>query len=382
MRIALALGLCLLAGAASATPRARSDAKAEAPAPAPVKSAQESYRSRLNENVVTIMAGRPNGTDLEIAADIAAVLDDGETLRILPMVGKGAAQNVRDVMFLRGVDMGITQANILRYFAKSGELGSNFVNQITYIAKLFTEEIHILARPDITDIKQLDGKKVNFGDEGSGTDITAHLIFEAFGITVQVVHLPDADAILKLQSGEIAAALILGAKPMSGLATLKDAYGLKLLPIPYAKDLENDYYPATLSHDDYPALIADGARVDTVAVCTVLVAFNWPQDGARYQRLSKFVDAFFGKFDQFFAPPRNPKWREVNFAATLEGWHRSPLAQAFIDRAKVAGQTAAKGNFEAFLAQNTEANAAPASDADRANLFRAYLEWSKGQHSN
>ena len=382
MRIALALGLCLLAGAASATPRARSDAKAEAPAPAPVKSAQESYRSRLNENVVTIMAGRPNGTDLEIAADIAAVLDDGENLRILPMVGKGAAQNVRDVMFLRGVDMGITQANILRYFAKSGELGSNFVNQITYIAKLFTEEIHILARPDITDIKQLDGKSVNFGDEGSGTDITAHLIFEAFGITVQVVHLGDADAILKLQSGEIAAALILGAKPMSGLATLKDAYGLKLLPIPYAKDLENDYYPATLSHDDYPALIADGARVDTVAVCTVLVAFNWPQDGARYQRLSKFVDAFFGKFDQFFAPPRNPKWREVNFAATLEGWHRSPLAQAFIDRAKAAGQTAAKGNFEAFLAQNAEANAAPASDADRANLFRAYLEWSKGRHSN
>jgi len=382
MRIALALGLCLLAGAASATPRSKSDAKAEAPAPAPVKSAQESYRSRLNENVVTIMAGRPNGTDLQIAADIAAVLDDGESLRILPMVGKGAAQNVRDVMFLHGVDMGITQANILRYFAKSGELGSNFVNQITYIAKLFTEEIHILARPDITDIKQLDGKKVNFGDEGSGTDITAHLIFEAFGITVQVVHVPDADAILKLQSGEIAAALILGAKPMSGLAALKDAHGLKLLPIPYAKDLENDYYPATLSHDDYPALIADGARVDTVAVCTVLVAFNWPQDGARYQRLSKFVDAFFGKFDQFFAPPRNPKWREVNFAATLEGWHRSPLAQAFIDRAKAAGQTAARGNFEAFLAQNAEANAAPASDADRANLFRAYLEWSKGQHSN
>ena len=62
----------------------------------------QSYRSQLNENVVTIMAGSANGTDLTIAADIAQVVDDGDNLRVLPIVGKGAAQNVKDVMFLRG----------------------------------------------------------------------------------------------------------------------------------------------------------------------------------------------------------------------------------------------------------------------------------------
>jgi uncharacterized protein len=390
MRIALALGLSLIACGALAAPHVKGHAKIEAPDPIQAKSSpQDSYRWRLNENVVTIMAGRPDGTELNIAADIAAVLDDGDNLRVLPMVGKGAAQTVKDVMFLRGVDMGLTQANVLRHFAKTGELGSNFVDQITYVAKLFNQEIHIVARPGITDLKQLNGQAVNFGEEGSGTDITAQLIFEAFGISVQPVHLPTADAILKLKSGEIAGAIVLGSKPSPALAALKDAGGLKLLPIPYTKALEDDYYPATLSHADYPELIADGKSVDTVAVCTVLVAFNWPGDSLRYQKLSKFVEAFFDKFDQFQQPPRHPRWREVNFAATLEGWHRSPLSQAWIDRAKATDQTAAhdttdvaaRGTFDAFLAQNTQASAAPTTDAERASLFKAFLEWRK-DHGN
>ena len=39
-------------------------------------------------------------------------------LRVLPMVGKGPEQNIKDVMFLRGVDMGITQANILKHMPR------------------------------------------------------------------------------------------------------------------------------------------------------------------------------------------------------------------------------------------------------------------------
>ncbi len=185
MRIALAFGLCLVAAAALAGPRAKGEAEVVQAKSSP----EDAYRWRLNENVVTIMAGRPDGTELAIAADIAAVLDDGDELRILPMVGKGAAQNVKDVMFLRGVDMGLTQANVLRHFAKSGELGSNFVNQITYVAKLFNEEIHILAGPGIASLKDLNGKSVNFGTEGSGTDITAALVFES-GVAPQPAHLP------------------------------------------------------------------------------------------------------------------------------------------------------------------------------------------------
>ena len=175
MRIALAVGLCLIAFAAAAAPRGKTD-KPQVENPAPSNSLRENYRSRLNENVVTIMAGSPSGTDLSIATDIAQVVDDGDNLRVLPIVGRGVAQNVKDVMFLRGVDMGITQANVLKHYAKTGELGSDFMDQVVYVAKLFNEEVHIVVRPDVTDIKQLKGKVVNFGEPGSGTAITGRLL--------------------------------------------------------------------------------------------------------------------------------------------------------------------------------------------------------------
>jgi TRAP transporter TAXI family solute receptor len=378
MRIALAVGLCLLAVTAVAAPRAKSE-KPQFEKPLPAQSVRENYRSRLNENVVTIMAASPSETDLTIATDIAQVVDDGDNLRVLPIVGRGVGQNVKDVMFLRGVDMGITQANVLKHYAKTGELGSNFMNQVVYVAKLFNEEVHIIARTNVSDIRQLKGKVVNLGTPGSGTAITARLLLDDLGIPVQESHFADADAIEKVKSGEIAAAVFMAGKPAPVMAWLKGSDGLRVLPIPYAKVLEDSYYPAMLTHDDYPELIAKGQSVDSVSVCAVLIAFNWPGDNVRYRKVAKFVDAFFSKFDEFQKPPRHPKWREVNFAATLENWQRSPASQAWIDRAQRRTSTASRSDFDSFLAQNAQSNGTPVTDQQRAELFKAFLEWNKAQ---
>jgi TRAP transporter TAXI family solute receptor len=378
MRIALAVGLCLLAVTAVAAPRAKSE-KPQFEKPLPAQSVRENYRSRLNENVVTIMAASPSETDLTIATDIAQVVDDGDNLRVLPIVGRGVGQNVKDVMFLRGVDMGITQANVLKHYAKTGELGSNFMNQVVYVAKLFNEEVHIIARTNVSDIRQLKGKVVNLGTPGSGTAITARLLLDDLGIPVQESHFADADAIEKVKSGEIAAAVFMAGKPAPVMAWLKGSDGLRVLPIPYAKVLEDSYYPAILTHDDYPELIAKGQSVDSVSVCAVLIAFNWPGDNVRYRKVAKFVDAFFSKFDEFQKPPRHPKWREVNFAATLENWQRSPASQAWIDRAQRRTSTASRSDFDSFLAQNAQSNGTPVTDQQRAELFKAFLEWNKAQ---
>ena len=382
MRITLALGLCLIAFAATAAPRTKTpQPQIETPVP-PLQSQnlRENYRSRLNENVVTIMAASPSETDLTIASDIAQVVDDGDNLRVLPIVGRGVAQNVKDVMFLRGVDMGITQANVLKHYAKTGELGANFIDQVVYVAKLFNEEVHIVVRSDVTDINQLKGKVVNLGTPGSGTAITGRLLLDDLGIQVQESHFSDADAIEKVKSGGIAAAVFMAGKPAPVMDWLKGSDGLKLLSIPYTKELEDAYYPANLTHDDYPELIAKGQSVDSVSVCAVLIAFNWSKDNVRYRKVAKFIEAFFDKFDEFQKPPRHPKWREVNFAATLEGWHRSPASQAWIDRAKQGPVTASRSNFDTFLAQNAQSNGTPVSDEQRAELFKAFLEWNKAQH--
>lgn len=383
MRIALAFGLYLIAATAFAGPRAKDLPKPETEiAAATAQNVREKLRARMNENVVTIMAGSPSGTDLAIVQDLASVLDDGDKLRVLPMVGKGPEQNIKDVMFLRGVDMGVTQANLLKHFDKTGELGPNLRGQIAYVAKLFNEELHILVREDIDDIKELNGKYVNFGPEGSGAEITGRLIFEALGVETQKLHINDADAIEKVKSGEIAATIAVTGKPAPVLVSLKDTSGLKLLAVPYAEGLEDEYYPATLSHEDYPNLVPAGRSLDTVSVCAVLISFNWSGDSVRYAKIAKFVDRFFANFDRFLVTPRHPKWREVNFAATLEEWRRSPLAQKWIDRAKQTTDTASRSHFDAFLAQAGAERATPISEAERAELFRAFLQWNRGRNQN
>jgi TRAP transporter TAXI family solute receptor len=389
MRIALACGLCLLAvapvAATGLTDRANAEVYNEATAAtvAAAQSTRENFRARINENVVTVMAGSPSGTDLAVIQDLAEVLDDGDNLRVLPMVGKGPEQNIKDVMYLRGVDMGITQANLLKHFDRTGDLGPNLRGRITYIAKLFNEEMHVLVRSEVNDIKELIGKPVNFGAQGSGTEITGRLIFAALGIDPQEVNLTDTEAIEKVKSGEIAATILVTGKPAPAFANLKETTGLKLLSVPYAKSLEDEYYPASLSHDDYPSLIPEGARVDTLSVCAVLVSFNWPPDSIRYKKIAKVIDRFFAKFDDFLVAPRHPKWKEVNFAATLEGWHRSPVAQAWIDQAATkTTDSASRGNFDAFLAEASTARGTPISAAERADLFRAFLEWNRGRKQN
>jgi TRAP transporter TAXI family solute receptor len=382
MRIALACGLCLFAVAA-VSPDAKAQTSAEANTVIAAKNTRETFRTRINENVVTIMAGSPAGTDLAIVQDLAEVLDNGDDLRVLPMVGKGPEQNIKDVMFLRNVDMGVTQANLLKHFDRTGELGPNLKGQIAYIAKLFNEEMHVLVRSDVSEIGELKGKYVNFGATGSGGAITGKLIFAALGVDTQEVNLTDSEAIEKLKTGDIDATILVTGKPAPALSNLKDATGLKLLAVPYAKTLEDEYYPGTLTHDDYPALIPAGGRVDTLSVCAVLVSFNWPTESIRYKKIAKFVDRFFTNFDGFLAAPRHPKWREVNFAATLEGWRRSALAQRWIDRvADKATTSASRNNFDAFLAEASNARNTPISEAERADLFRAFLEWNRGRNQN
>jgi uncharacterized protein len=41
---------------------------------------------------------------------MASVLNDGDNLRILPIVSYGAASNLDDLLYLRGVDAAVTQS--------------------------------------------------------------------------------------------------------------------------------------------------------------------------------------------------------------------------------------------------------------------------------
>lgn len=336
----------------------------------------ERNRERINDNVVTVLSGNRDADSVGIVYDLSEVLDDGDNLRVLPVVGKGSAQNVQDILLLRDIDMGITHSNILNHYAKTGELG-DVKDKIAYIAKLFNEEMHILAGPNVKNLDNLRGQVVNFGEVGSGSQLTAHLVFEALGINVKEVNMGLPDAVAAIKDGRIAATILVTGKPSSFIAALKPSDGLKLVPIPYTAPLYSDYYPATLDHADYPNLIPTGQRVETIANCAVLAVFNWPKGTERYDRVARFVDAFFNHFDEFRKAPRRAKWRDVNFAATLEGWKRFPASQAWIDAAQSRENTS-KQDFDRFL-ESSGKDLGAQTDAERDALFRAFVKWKAAQ---
>jgi TRAP-type uncharacterized transport system substrate-binding protein len=287
-----------------------------------------------NENTVGLISGSPNSDDtyLQMAYDLAEVLNDGENLRILPIAGIGGPRNIRDVRYLRGIDIGLTQTSILNNFRRSNERMGQTENKIAYLAKLFNEEVHLVAKPNITSIEQLRGLKVNLDTKGSGTSYSMRDLFKTFGIEVEEVSVSQVEALEKVKSGEIAATALIAGKPVRSMSKLTRMDRLHFVPIPYPAQLIGDYLPATLTHDDYPELVSAGETVDTVAVGAVLIAYNWPKTNAdRYRRVQRFVEAFFPKIAEFQKPPRHVKWREVNLAANLPGWPRFEAAQAWLD---------------------------------------------------
>jgi TRAP-type uncharacterized transport system substrate-binding protein len=338
-----------------------------------------------NENTVGLISGSPNSDDtyLQMAYDLAEVLNDGENLRILPIAGIGGPRNIRDVRYLRGVDIGLTQTSILNSFRRSNERLGQVDDKIVYIAKLFNEEVHLVARPNITSIQQLKGLKVNLDAKGSGTSYSMRDLFKALEIDVEEVSMSQLEAIEKVRSGEIAATALIAGKPVRSMLKLTRGDRLHLVQIPYPTQLASDYLPATLSHDDYPELIAPNETVDTVAVGAVLIAYNWQKSNAdRYRRVQRFVEAFFPKIAEFQKPPRHPKWREVNIAATLPGWTRFEAAQQWLDSQRVQAQRNSPNNNSAPAPVDQAAASGGTRSASGAEqpkpetaLFQEFLRW-------
>lgn len=343
-----------------------------------------SLGERLNSNTIAIVSGNPNATYLTIAYDLSAVLDDGDNFRVLPVIGKGGGQNIRDVRFLKGVDLGITQSILLNEFRQSNEIG-NIDDKIVYITKLFNEEMHLVVRADsgINSIQDLNGKKVNFSDIGSGSQLSTRDIFKRLGIKAEEVNMGQADGFEKLKSGEIAATVLIAGKPAASMAKLKAADGFRFLPVPFAKQLQSDYLPAVLGHNDYPGMIETGQDVDTVAVSAVLIAYNWPSDSDRYRRIAKFVNVFFPKLAEFQKPPRHPKWRETNLAAVLPGWTRFAAAEEWLkqNRQNQAVTAATRSEFDQFLAgrRTSGEGEEPSNAAEREQLFQQFLQWQQAR---
>jgi TRAP-type uncharacterized transport system substrate-binding protein len=356
-----------------------------APLPPSVPSADDKWtipnKEKVNAGTVTIITAPAGGATSIFGSDMARVLDDDQKqLRVLPVLGKGPVRNVVDILYLKAIDMGAVTAEVPEFYRLQYGI-PDIASRLRYIAKLYNNEVHVVTRSNVKSIFELEGKRVV-----AQTDVgyySAKVIFTRLGINAIFDNrTDDAAAIQKIADGNVDAYIGSTGKVFGLLRNVKNEdRSLHLASIPYDKRLQDMYLPTKLTSDDYPNLLPAGESVDTVATSVLLTSFNWPEKTERYNRVARFVDAFFSHIDEFHKPPRHPKWKESSISIVVPGWQRFKAAQDWLDANAVKPSAQAptqpqapQADFVRFLDRTGKRDLAP---EEKQRLYQQFLEWSK-----
>jgi TRAP transporter TAXI family solute receptor len=353
-----------------------------------VNAKYQDEKRAANSSTVTIIGSSTTSTFTKLIEDIQNVLDDPKTneLRILPVLGRGASQNVHDIMFLKGIDMGVVDSGFLQaYKEKDPVLYGNIEQRVQYVAKLLNSELHLLAPRSVKGYEDLRGKKVNLWKPASVTAAVTSAVFRLLEVDIQPVYLDTDAAFEALKNGQIAAMARMGGAPQADYDKVTAENGWHFVPLSETTlspgkfgKLMGAYLPAQLKHEHYPQIIAEGETVSTVASGIMLAVYNWQEGSERYQKLEAFTRKFFDNIDKFRDESRHPKWKEINLAAEVPGWIRFKPAQVWLDNQKGASAEPPEMRlaFEKFLAEYVaKTNSGTLTNAQRDAFYNQFVKW-------
>jgi TRAP-type uncharacterized transport system substrate-binding protein len=302
-----------------------------------VRSEESKIRDRLNAWTVGLAGGLLEGAPIRLATEIARVVNSGGDMQVLPIVTRGPTENVNDLLYLKGVDVAIINSDALEEYKSQVP---QIQERITYLLNLFPSELHVFVRPEIKALADLTGKKVNFNTQGTAAAYSGPLIFSRLGIDVEKMFIPHPVALEQMKRGEISAVVFITSKPVDAFVKGKWDEGFKFLPVEYGSKLQDYYIPSSLEPADYPNLIAKDQHIATIAVPTILAAYNWPHRSPRYLRVERFVNELFGGMDKLRSPGFDAKWKDMNLKTQAPGLERFRAAQEWLDRSGSMKQSA------------------------------------------
>jgi TRAP-type uncharacterized transport system substrate-binding protein len=331
---------------------------------------------RLNSWTVGLAGGQLEGAPIRFATEIARVVDDGDNLHVLPIVTRGPAENVEALLYLKGVDAAIINSDALDQFKT---LVPNIRQRITYILNLLPSELHIFVRPEIKSLEDLKGKKVNFNTPGTAAAYSGPLIFSMLHLDVDKTFIPHQVALQQMRAdrGDMKAVVFITSKPIDAFSHTKWDSGFKFLPVNF-EDF-GFYLPSKLTSSDYPDLIPAGQEVETIAVPTILAAFNWQKGSDRYKRVSRFTDYLFSRLNKLQGQGFDPKWKDVNLNAKVPGLDRFPAAQDWLDRAAISRLSGTSSDLAGSAASVQAGAITVPPTPEQQRLFQQFLEWRR-QH--
>ena len=227
---------------------------------------------------LTLATGGTTGTYYSYGSAIATVLTDHSDLKIT-VASTGASMANIELLRKGDAQIAIVQNDVAYYASTGTDLfqGEEPYEDLRMIATLYSEDVHIVAAKTITDIADLRGKTVSVGDAGSGTEVNAWQVLDAYGISkedINAVNLGFGESSEALKSGKIDAFFAVSGSPATYIANLSANYDFNLLSVDeeHYETLCNTYgfyVLETIPAQTYSNILQD---TQVLAVKAVLVA--------------------------------------------------------------------------------------------------------------
>ena len=279
-----------------------------------------------------LVTGSEKGTYYQFGLDLQKLVKtSGINLAVYP--SKGSVENIFAVYQRPGVQIGIVQSDVLAFVARlqNDPVLTRIAKKTKMVFPLYNEEVHLVGRRGIGEFDELAGRRVAVGREGSGTYLTARLLFKLSEVAPSEMVLIDTqEALTELKAGRIDAMFYVAGYPVRLLKEdIADSDQLAVIPI-LNKSIVEFYPRAEIPAGTYTW---QPTAVNTVAAKAVLVSFDFRRKDC--DSVGKFAQVIASR-QEWLQKNGHPKWKAVDLNYPLRGWEQYDCVRKYLGK-PVAG---------------------------------------------
>jgi len=275
---------------------------------------------------LAVMTGGKKGTYYQFGLNLKELVKS-RGIRLGVNNSTGSIENLYAVYKRPRTQMGIVQSDVLAFVSRvqTDPVLRRIAKKTKMIFPLYNEEIHLVGRRGLLNFDDLAGKRVAVGKEGSGTYLTARLLFEVSDVRPgKMVAIGTNDALSQLKAGTIDAMFYVAGYPVKLFKEdVSEGDGLVLIPI-LNKSIVEFYPRAEIPANTYQW---QPETVKTVAVKAVLVSFDFR--GANCEFVGEFAQILYDNL-VWLRANGHAKWKSVDLNFPLRGWDQYDCVKKYL----------------------------------------------------
>ena len=275
---------------------------------------------------MNLMTGREKGTYYQFGLNLQQLVKP-KGIELGVQSSTGSIENLYAVFKRPHTQIGIVQSDVLAFVTRvqSNPILVRIAQKTRMVFPLYNEEVHLLGRPDIVDFEHLAGKRVAVGEDGSGTFLTARLLFEVSGVKPgEMLTIGTDEALSQLKVNKIDAMFYVAGFPVKLFNEgVTGNEKLALIPITNRKAVE--FYPqTTIPAGTYPW---QRSEVSTVAVKAVLVSYDFRRLDC--ENVGRVAQILYENIS-WLRENGHPKWKSVDLDFPLKGWEQYDCVKKYL----------------------------------------------------